>query len=146
MVDWWKKGYAFVVEKIPFAITGFIATGINYGLYLLLVDRFLPYMPATIIAYSSSVVLNFFMQRYFVFELRRSVESAFALSMLVSLGGLLIDAFLIYVFHQTLILGDQEWLIKGVATGLVFFYNFYLKRLVFEGRKREKQTGDQKIT
>lgn len=130
-----KKGWTFVIEKIPFAITGLIATSINWGLYVFLVDDYLPYMWATIVAYSSSVILNFFMQRHFVFELHRSLRSAFALSMLVSLGGLLIDAALIYAFHNWLIFSDQEWIIKGVVTGLVFFYNFYLKRQVFEGRK-----------
>jgi len=130
-----QKIVHFITEKIPFAITGFIATGINYGMYLFLVDRFLPYLPATIIAYSSSVVLNFFMQRYFVFELRRSARSAFALSMLVSVGGLLLDAFLMWGLHRSQAFGDAEWLMKGIATGIVFFYNFYLKRMVFEGRK-----------
>ncbi len=121
-------------KKIPFALTGLVATGINYGLYLLLVDRYLPPLPATLIAYSSSVVLNFFLQRYFVFELRRSLRSAFLLSMVVSVGGLLLDAAIVYGLHYFPLLGEREWLIKGVATGVMFFYNYYGKRRVFEGR------------
>ena len=126
----WNFGW----KKLPFALTGLVATGINYGLYLLLVDRYLPPLPATVLAYSSSVVLNFFLQRYFVFELRRSLRSAFALSMLVSLGGLLLDAAIVFGLHYFPLLGDREWLIKLVATGVVFFYNYYGKRRVFEGR------------
>ena len=129
-----RKVWVFGREKLPFALTGLVATGINYGLYLLLVDRYLPPLPATLIAYSSSVVLNFFLQRYFVFELRRSLRSAFALSMLVSVGGLLLDAAIVYGLHYFPLFGDREWLIKGVATGGVFFYNYYGKRRVFEGR------------
>ncbi len=116
-----------------YALTGLIATAINYGLYLLLVDRFLPPVPATVVAYSSSVVLNFFLQRYFVFELRRSLRSAFLLSMVVSIGGLLLDAAIVYGLHFFPLLGDREWGIKLVATGVVFFYNYYGKRRVFEG-------------
>lgn len=116
-----------------FALTGLIATGINYGLYLLLVDRVLDPVPATVVAYSSSVVLNFFLQRYFVFELRRSLGAAFALSMLVSLGGLLLDAGIVWALHQFPLVGQREWLIKLVATGVVFFYNYFGKRRVFEG-------------
>ncbi len=153
------KSYLFVAEKLPFALTGFVATGINYGLYLFLVDRYLPYMPATVVAYASSVVLNFFMQYYFVFELRRSLRSAFLLSMLVSLGGLLLDAALVWGLHTDWALDTshrwsenihsffgsrrgkgiaehKEWLIKGMATAVVFFYNFYLKRYVFEGARK----------
>ncbi|WP_420458688.1 GtrA family protein [Neolewinella sp.] len=117
-----------------YALTGLIATAINYGLYLLLVDRFLPPVPATVIAYSSSVVLNFFLQRYFVFELRRSLRSAFLLSMVVSVGGLLLDAVIVYGLHFFPLLGDREWGIKLVATGVVFFYNYFGKRRVFEGK------------
>lgn len=123
-----------MVEKIPFFLSGLVATGVNYGMYLFLVDRYLHFQAATVVAYSSSVLLNFVLQRYFVFELRRSVRSAFGLSMLVSLGGLLLDSFLIYVLHHWIIVSEQEWIIKGLVTGLVFFYNYYLKRLVFEGR------------
>ena len=129
-----RRIWDFGWKKLPFALTGLVATGINYGLYLILVDTYLPPLPATLIAYSSSVVLNFFLQRYFVFELRRSLRSAFALSMLVSVGGLLLDAAIVYGLHYFPVLGDREWLIKGVATSVVFFYNYYGKRRVFEGR------------
>ena len=129
-----ERARQFVAGKIPFALTGLVATGINYGTYLLLVDRYLPPGPATLIAYSSSVIINFFLQRYFVFELRRSLRSAFALSMLVSLGGLGLDWLIVTGLHRFPLLGEAEWLIKLAATGIVFFYNFYLKRLVFEGK------------
>ncbi len=129
------KLWEFVREKIPFAITGAIATGINGGVYLLLVDRVLPPGPATLIAYWSSVVLNFFMQRYFVFQLNRSLRSAFVLSMFVSIGGMGLDWLIVTGLHRFPLVGEAEWLIKGVAIFIVFFYNFYLKRLVFEGRK-----------
>lgn len=129
-----RKVWDFGWRKLPFAITGLVATGINYGLYLLLVDKYLPPLPSTMIAYSSSVVLNFFLQRYFVFELNRSLRSAFALSMLVSLVGLLLDAAIVFGLHYYPLLGEREWLIKGVATGVVFFYNYYGKRRVFEGK------------
>ncbi|TXF90521.1 GtrA family protein [Neolewinella aurantiaca] len=134
----------FVLEKIPFLLSGIVATGINFGMYLLLVDRFLPPGPATMVAYSSSVLVNFVLQRYFVFELRRSVQSAFVLSMLVSAGGMLLDWLIVTGLHQFPYLGDQEWIIKGAATGIVFFYNFYAKRRVFEGARPQDATNVEK--
>ena len=138
----------FVVSKIPFALSGAVATGINYGVYLLLVERYLPPGPATLIAYSSSVVINFFLQRYFVFKLRRSLRSAFVLSMLVSLGGLVLDWLIVTGLHRFPIVGKAEWLIKLMATGVVFFYNFYGKRRVFEGKRAGEgppSLGDEMI-
>ncbi|MGB3546119.1 MAG: GtrA family protein [Saprospiraceae bacterium] len=131
----WKKIWQFGWEKLPFALTGLVSTGINYGLYLWLVDRYLPPLPATTISYASSVLISFYLQRYFVFKLNRSFRSAFILAMLVSLGGLLLDAALVYGFHFIPWLAAREWLLKGLATGLVFFYNFYGKRRVFEGKR-----------
>ncbi|OAV45540.1 GtrA family protein [Lewinella sp. 4G2] len=136
-----ERAWTFVRGKIPFAMTGLVATGINYGVYLLLVDRYLPPGPATLIAYSSSVILNFFLQRYFVFELNRSLRSAFAWSMVVSAGGLLLDWLIIIGLHQFPLVGNEEWLIKLIATGIVFFYNYYLKRYVFEGSKEGAAAG-----
>ncbi len=126
--------YRFVQDKIPFAITGIIATALNYGLYLLLVDRYFTPVPASMIAYSSSVLLNFVLQRYFVFELKRSIRSAFAYSMLVSLGGLLLDATLVWALDHNDFLSARQYILKLIVTGIVFFYNYYGKRLVFEGR------------
>ncbi len=138
-----ERLWAFIREKIPFAMTGLVATGINYGVYLLLVDRVLPPGPATVIAYSSSVLLNFVLQRYFVFELNRSVRSAFALSMLVSAFGLLIDWAIVVGLHKFPLLGEEEWIIKLAATGIVFFYNFYAKRRVFEGKRGQSVARTQ---
>ena len=123
---------AFKVGR--FGMTGLVATSVNYFLYLFLVHRVLPPVPATMIAYFTGGVINFFLQRYFVFDLRRSARSAFALSMLVSLGGLLIDASIIWGLHRIPALTGLEWLMKLISTGSVFVYNFIGKRWVFEGR------------
>lgn len=131
-----KWGYNFVVEKIPFAITGLVATSVNFGMYMLLVNRFLPYLPATMIAYASGVVLNFILHRYFVFDLNRSVSKAFGLTLVTSGIGLTLDALIVSGLHRSNIYGEREWLIKGTAMGILFFYNYYSKKYAFEGKKR----------
>lgn len=129
-----QKIYDFVIEKIPFAITGLIATSVNFGMYLLLVDRYLPYLPATMIAYASGVVLNFILHRYFVFDLNRSVSKAFGLTMITSGIGLTLDALIVSGLHRSNVFGEKEWLIKGTAMGILFFYNYYSKKYAFEGK------------
>ena len=129
-----------------FGVSGLIATSVNYGMYLLLANKvFIPEV-ATVISYASGALVNFVLQRYFVFDLNRSVGSAFALSMLVSVGGLLIDLTIIHLLHRFPIFGNAEWLIKAVATGTTFFYNFLLKRRVFEGRRSDRAAGKNKTT
>jgi putative flippase GtrA len=137
--------YDFVAEKIPFAITGLVATSVNFGMYLLLVDRFLPYLPATMIAYASGVVLNFFMHRYFVFDLNRSASKAFGITLITSGIGLTLDALIVSGLHRSNIYGEREWLIKGTAMGILFFYNYYSKKYAFEGKSSSSENGEHDI-
>lgn len=119
--------------KAKFATTGAVATSLDVGLFLLLVDMGgLPRVTANIISYSCSVIANFLLQKRFVFELRRPAWNAFLLSILVSVGGLILNTFFVWAFSQTPWIGVYPIVPKLLATGLVFFYNFYLKRYVFE--------------
>lgn len=130
----WLQAKALLLLKLRFALSGLVATLVDYGLYLLLVGRFLGPAAANVASYSCSMVLNFVLQRRFVFTLKRSVGRAFVLSMTVSLGGLLLSTLIVHSLSQLGFFAQRQYLTKLVATGTVFFYNFYLKRLVFERR------------
>jgi putative flippase GtrA len=86
-------------------------------------------------AYAVGVLINFLIAKRYVFDLNRSAWSAFRWSVLISLGGLTISTGLIYFFdHYVPFLEDKTLISKILTSGIVFFYNFYLKRLVFEGK------------
>ena len=121
-------------KKAKYAIGGGIATSVDYGIYFLLYSRNVATVYAQIAAYSISVIVNFLFQKAFVFELNRSARSAFALSMLVSGGGLLLSTTLIYLLNLLPFFQQYQLLAKLITSGLVFFYNFYCKRYVFEKR------------
>lgn len=129
-----KKLWSLFLLKVKFASTSLVATAIDYSLYLLLVDRFFPPVIANIISFSSSVVINFLLQKRFVFKLNRKVSKAFGLSLLVSLGGLILSTSIVYWLSNTMFFAQRQYLTKLCATGIVFFYNFYMKRYVFEKR------------
>ena len=57
--------------QVRFAASGIVATAVDYGLYLFLVNRVLAPVPANVVSYSIAVVVNFMLQRRFVFELKR---------------------------------------------------------------------------
>ncbi|MBR9922941.1 MAG: GtrA family protein [Bacteroidetes bacterium] len=115
-------------------MTSAVATAFDYCLYLILVDRFFPPVTANIISFSSAVLLNFYLQKRFVFQLRRKQGAAFGLAILVSMGGLLLSTGIIAGLNTWDFFRDKQYLTKFVATGIVFFYNFYLKRFAFEKR------------
>jgi putative flippase GtrA len=122
--------------KLKYAASAGIATAVDYGIFFGLKNGFL--FSATLaqpFAYATGVLVNFMLQKRFVFALNRSVWSAFGLALLVSLGGLLLSTGIIYLLDNHLPFFRQHSLLaKLLTSGIVFFYNFYLKRLVFEGK------------
>jgi putative flippase GtrA len=118
--------------KARFAMSGAVATSVDYVLYLLLANRVFTPVLSNLISYSCSVVLNFLMQKRFVFSLQGSARRAFLLSVLVSLGGLGLSTGIIYGLNTMPFFAKYQPITKLCATGIVFFYNFYLKRYVFE--------------
>lgn len=128
----WEKLWGLFQLKARFAMTGAVATTVDYVLYLLLVGRFFSPVVSNIISYSCGMVINFLLQKRFVFALRGSAYRAFALSMMVSLGGMALSTGIIYSLTQLDFFNRHQYITKLCATGTVFFYNFYLKRYVFE--------------
>lgn len=122
--------------KLKYAASAGIATAIDYGIFFSLKNGFL--FSATLAqppAYAAGVVVNFLLQKRYVFELKRSAWAAFGLALVVSLGGLLLSTGIIYLLDNFIpFFREQTFLAKLLTSGIVFFYNFYLKRLVFEGK------------
>lgn len=120
--------------KAKFATTSLVATIVEYVLYGLLTWSGVALRFAQLFSYGVAMVLNFLLQKQFVFDLKRSVGKAFVGAMLVSLGGMGLN----YLIFSTLVgipfFEAYHYLAKICATGVVFFYNFYLKRYVFERR------------
>lgn len=132
MSKWKEKLRELLLLKFKFGLSGLVATAINYCLYLLLVHRFFPPVPANLIAYSAAVVVNFLLQKRFVFSAQGKGSVLFFRAMLVSVIGLGIDTGIIFGLNQMSFFADHQALTKLISTGIVFFYNFYFKRYAFE--------------
>ena len=128
----WEKLWGLLRMKAKFAMTGAVATTVDYVVYLVLVSRFFSPVVSNIISYSCGMVINFLLQKRFVFVLQGSAYRAFALSLMVSLGGMALSTGIIYGLTQMVFFNQYQFITKLCATGVVFFYNFYLKRFVFE--------------
>lgn len=138
MDTFWKQVRKLIALKVKFALSGLVATSVDYGLYMLLVERVFPPVLSNIVSYSCSVVINFLMQKRFVFQLKGSARRAFVLSMIVSGVGLLLSTALVYGLTKIAFLDQRQYLLKLIATGVIFFYNFYMKRYAFERRFLER--------
>lgn len=62
--------------KVKFAMTSSVATLVDYGLYLALVYSVLSPVLSNIVSASCGMIVNFFLQKRFVFNLQRKVSTA----------------------------------------------------------------------
>lgn len=126
--------HEFLIPKIKFGLASSVATAVDYGLYIALTQVWL--MGESVshaISYTIAVVINFLLQKKYIFNSNRKVGYAFTLSILFSLIGWMISQalfnFLIYYFD---FFKSYDLLAKVTTTASVFLYNFYSKRFSFE--------------
>jgi len=120
--------------QFRFAMTSSVATLVDYVLYLAMVAYLFPPVPSNIVSYSIGILVNFYLQKRFIFRLNRKEMHTFALSLSFSLVGLVISTLLIYILTQFFFFLSHQYITKFTVTGLIFFYNFYTKRFAFEQR------------
>jgi putative flippase GtrA len=118
--------------QIRFAMTSSVATVIDYTLYLIAVSWFFTPVVSNILSFSIGIMVNFLLQKKFIFLLKRDVLQTFALSLSFSLIGLILSTVLIYILTQFLFFMKYQYITKLIVTGIIFFYNFYTKRYAFE--------------
>ncbi len=120
--------------KTQFAASSSIATIVDYLLYQVLINNWFSPELSNIISATIGMTINFVLQKKYIFELRRSLKTTFGLSLLVSIVGIGISTTLVHLLSKYSSFSDNQYAIKAIATGIVFFYNFYLKRFAFEKR------------
>ena len=124
----------FILPKFKFAVTSSVATALDYGIYISL--TMLAHFSETAshaISYTIAMVVNFMLQKTFIFENNRKTGHAFALSVLFSLiGWLLSQAVFNALIYSFPFFMQHDILAKMVVTATIFLYNFYTKRFSFE--------------
>ncbi len=129
---WQHKIVQLFLLKAKYATTSAIATLLEYVVFGILKYQGFTGTYAHIVSYACGMVFNFLLQKRFIFDLKRSVRTAFLLAMLVSLGGMTLSTGIFVGLTQIQWFYENDYVAKLIATGIVFFYNFYLKRFVFE--------------
>lgn len=139
-----------LIQKLKFGMSSIVATVVDYGLFWGLVifqGGIFSEFWGNMISASVGMLINFMLQKRFVFELKRNVYLVFIMSVLISLGGVLLGSTIIKLLVEHIQLFESYKIgAKLVATGTIFFYNFYLKRFAFEDRflgKKSTSTDEQ---
>lgn len=127
--EFWQK---YVLPKARFASTSAIATFVDYGLFILLAYSGVSKVIANLISASCGFLVNFFLQKTFIFKSKRPIREAFGFSLVFSLGGIAIGTFFIYLLTKIPFFDQYAFVAKLLVTGIMFFYNYYTKQIAFE--------------
>ncbi len=129
-------------EMLRFAVAGGVGFIIDYGCMVLLVKTLsLHYLLATALAFLLSVIVNYIMCAYWVFQgadtKNRGVQAGFILTSLIGLG--LNEVFMLLFVDA---LHIHYAVAKLIAVVLVMIWNYVSKRKVLV--KKPKATGENK--
>ena len=129
-----------------FLIVGGISFSIDYGLFLLLHTVLgVPYVVASTISFSVSLILNYVLTLKFVFVAQpgRSIAKEFA--MYVGLNIIALGLNQLILFLSVELLGTWPEIGKLIATAVVLVYNFIARKMLIErpGLRRQAVSTEQ---
>lgn len=121
------------MKIVKFFTTSLIATGVDFTLYSLLLFILSP-VSAHFCSATTGMVVNFILQKKFVFELKRGLKTSFVFSLLFSIGGIFLGASIIYLLTLFAFFAQYPIVAKCIAIGITFFYNYETKKIAFGDR------------
>lgn len=116
-------------QFVLYLVVGGIATVVEWSFFYLLngAGR-IHYMGATAIAFIVSTFANWVCGRIFLFGKRQNIWKELLKIYATSLAGLLMNLFIMWLAVEKF--GIHEMISKMAATGIVFMWNFLIRKLV----------------
>lgn len=115
-------------QFLRFLVVGVLNTGIDFGIYLVLTRIFnVSYVIATMIAVAIATIFAYLAHKKVSFRNTDPHSTAKIMKFFaVSLGGLIMNALIVYLGTHTL--GIYDIYVKIVATGTVMFWSFFMHK------------------
>lgn len=125
-----------IKDFLLYLVVGGIATVTEWLIFYVFNKTVVHYIAATVIAYLLSTFVNWLFGRLLVFKKNRpSVFKEIVSVYLTSIGGLLLNLIIMWVLVDGL--HFNKMISKISATAIVFFYNFFVRKLIIYRTKNE---------
>ncbi|GAB5539548.1 MAG: hypothetical protein Salg2KO_16510 [Salibacteraceae bacterium] len=122
------------ISMLKFGTSSLLGTGMDFLSFTFIFRFFMPIFWAELCSAFIGMVVNFFMQKRFVFDLNRRVSTAFLLSISFSFVFMFAGAFAMESLAKTDMFGEFLIGAKLLVMGAKFLLNYFSKRWVFEKR------------
>lgn len=122
----------FVKRVFKFGLTSGVATAIDFALFTFVFSKIMPLFYAEILASFIGMVINFFLQKRYVFDLQRKAYVAFTMSIVSSILVMLLGAYVITQLVKIDYLEKHLFIAKIIIIGMKFGLNFFIKQWIFE--------------
>lgn len=128
------------VQLVRYGLVSVAALAVDFGGMVLLVELLsVHYLVAATISFVAGLVVNYTLSRLWVFDESRyktKISEFFAFS-LIGIAGLLLNNGIIWVSVEQI--GIHYAISKMIATGVVFFWNFGLRKIIVFKQVKEEE-------
>lgn len=108
---------------IRFSIVGCLGMVVDFGTTFMLKEKLrVPKYVANSSGFICAVCFNYLLNRYWTFQSHKAIKSEFFLFLIISLVGLLINNFILWLSHHSL--RCNFYFAKLIATGITVVWNF----------------------
>lgn len=127
-----EKLQTLIRSIIKFGLVSGLATICDFALFTFVLTKVLPVFWAELGAAFVGMIINFFMQKRFVFMLNRKAYQAFFLSITTSVLLMVLGAFAMKGLTEIAFFATHLVIAKILIMGSKFLVNYFTKRWVFE--------------